>query len=85
MLGWYFQTGHTWDWLGTEVFKSSLLSPHRHREDLHARFYLSSQILKRFSFPQALSVPVAREYTNQRPWKSREEDVAEINPLFLLI
>lgn len=58
MLGWYFQTGHTWDWLGTEVFKSSLLSPHRHREDLHARFYLSSQILKRFSFPQALSVLV---------------------------
>lgn len=73
MLGWYFQTEHTRDWLGTEAFKSSLLSPlHRYREDLHAELHLSSQILKRFSFPQSLSVLAAREYTSQGPYKAEK-------------
>lgn len=49
------------DWLGTGVFKSSPVSLHRHREDLHAEL----QILKRFSFSQSLSVLAAREYTIQ--------------------
>lgn len=58
---WYFQTEHTWDWLGTGMFKSPPLSLHRHREDPCAELHPSSQILKRFSFPQSFSLLPSRE------------------------
>lgn len=50
------------------MFKSSPLSLHRHKEDLHTEL----EILKKFSFPQSLSVLAAREYTIQGPCKAEK-------------